>query len=232
MKFLQDTIEKKLSQLLGRRVSFEQLNISPLSGQIDAEGMTVAGDEPNQPLLSIFRISAKIAMAKALAGQIVIKSLVIDGPTLNVIRHRDGSMNIPRPGKRPNTGGEEDKTDAWQLEAQSIRVSNGRITFHDLLSDSGNVSADQINGEITELRGRRAIAELEGSVDIAKWLAALPLAIALPKALMSCKFNAPVEMRASLDIDLDQGIQIQKLDLKVQNVIIPLKGTPRPLDGQ
>jgi uncharacterized protein involved in outer membrane biogenesis len=232
MKFLQDTIEKKLSQLLGRRVSFEQLNISPLSGQIDAEGMTVAGDEPNQPLLSVLRISAKIAMAKALAGQIVVKSLVIDGPTLNLIRRRDGSINIPRPGKRPITGGEDDKTDAWQLEAQSIRVSNGRITFHDLLTESGIVSADQINGEVTDLRERRATAELEGSADIAKWLAALPKAVVLPQALSSSKFNAPIEMRASLNIDLDHGIQIQKLDLKVQDVSIPLNRTSRPLGGQ
>jgi uncharacterized protein involved in outer membrane biogenesis len=232
MKFLQDTIERKLSQLLGKQVSFEQLNISPLSGQIDAEGMTVAGDEPNQPLLSVLRISAKIAVAKALAGQIVIKSLVIDGPTVNLIRRRDGSMNIPRGGERPITGDEEDKAGGWELEAQSIQVTNGRITFQDLLSESGIVSADQINGEVTELRGRRATAQLAGSVDIAKWLAALPLAIALPKALMSWTFNVPVEMRASMDIDLDQGIQIREMGLNVQNIVIPLKGISRPLGSQ
>ncbi|HEY1922848.1 MAG TPA: AsmA family protein, partial [Tepidisphaeraceae bacterium] len=94
MKFVQDTIEKKLSQLLNRQVTFERLSVSLLSGQVEAEGMMVAGDEPNRPLLSVTRISAKIAIAKALAGQISIKSLVIEGPALNLTRMSDGSINL------------------------------------------------------------------------------------------------------------------------------------------
>jgi len=227
MKFVQDTIENKLSQLLGRRVSFERLNISPLSGQIDAEGMTVAGDEPNRPLLSVARISAKVAIAKALAGQIVIKSLVIEGPTVNLIRRSDGSMNIPRRGKSPAVGGEQEKADGWQLEAQSIRVANGRITFEDLLGKSGIALAEQINGEVTQLREGRAAVELRGSVDITKCLAALPPAIPLPLALRGWKSEAPVDVQVRLDIDGEQGVQIQKMELQGQKFFIPLKGISR-----
>jgi len=41
MKFLQQPIEKKLSALLGAKVTFARLSISPLSGKLEAEGMRV-----------------------------------------------------------------------------------------------------------------------------------------------------------------------------------------------
>ncbi|MGD0463305.1 MAG: hypothetical protein ABSB74_12545 [Tepidisphaeraceae bacterium] len=297
MKFLQDPIERNLSRLLRRRVSFARLNASPLAGQIEAEGMTVAGDEPNRPLLSVLRIGAKISVGMAIAGRIVIKSLVIEGPMLNITRQRDGSVDLRRGGEPPAAGGEADEADGWQLEAQSIRVVNGRVSFEDRLGESGySASAEQINGELkrsagqmdfnfsvgsigrrdraTELgpleltgqisgaesikdlggspiraelqfaggfrlsvdcpalAGRQAAVELRGSVDIAKWLAALPPAIALPPALSAWKFNDRVEVQVRLDIDGEHAIHIQKMDLGVQNVLIPLRGISGQSCGQ
>ncbi len=55
MKIPQERIEKKLSTLLGTRVTFQRLKISPLAGRLDAEGMTVGGEEPDRPLLSVAR---------------------------------------------------------------------------------------------------------------------------------------------------------------------------------
>ena len=56
MKFLQQPIERKLSRILGSQVTFDRLKISPLTGRLEAEGMTVAGVEAGKPLLVIRRI--------------------------------------------------------------------------------------------------------------------------------------------------------------------------------
>jgi uncharacterized protein involved in outer membrane biogenesis len=208
MKFLQDSIERKLSQLLGRRVSFERFNVSPLAGQVEAEGMTVAGDEANRPLLSVGRISAKISVAKALAGQIVIKSMEIERPLLNLSRLSDGSFDFPRPPKRPDAGGEEDKSDSWQLEAQSIRLIAGTI----FLGES--IATQKISGELKRSDSGINGVELLGSVDIPKCLAALPPKMPLPPMLSALKFDGLAQIEVRLEIDSAKEIHIREVKLR------------------
>ncbi|HEX4055979.1 MAG TPA: hypothetical protein VHX86_17075 [Tepidisphaeraceae bacterium] len=154
MKILQETIERKLSRLLGRRVTFQRLNVSPLAGRLDAEGMMVAGEKPDRPLLSVAHISATIAVTKALAGQIVIKSLQIDSPAINLVRRGDGSFDVPH-RNAGTTESDEDKAGGWQLEAQSIRIVSARVSFEDRTGGSvRTASAEQITGELNQSAGR------------------------------------------------------------------------------
>lgn len=164
MKILQEPIERKLSRLLGRRVTFQRLNVSPLAGRLDAEGMTIAGEEPDPPLLSVAHISATIAVTKALAGQFVIKSLQIDGPTISLIRRGDGSFNLPH-RDAANAESDEDKAGGWRLEAPSIRIASARVSFEDRTDGSVHrASAEQINGELNLLAGRLDFHFSVGSV--------------------------------------------------------------------
>jgi hypothetical protein len=218
MKFIQDTIEKKLSQLLGRQVNFERLNVSPLSGQVEAEGITIAGDESNPPLLTVKRISAKIAIAKALAGQIVIKSMEIEGPSLRLPRLPDGSIQFLRPPKRP-AGEQENKLDTWQLEAQSIRLTGGAVF---LGPPGGRAVAEKFTGELKMPAGNPAIAELKGSVDIGRCLGALSPAISLPPALSTIQFDGPADIQILLEIDYPQKIHIREVSLRAGGIEIPL----------
>ncbi len=147
MKLLQQPLEEKLSNLLGSKVTFGWLKISPLSGRLEAANMIVAGDMPDQPLLTIRRIEAQISVAKALAGQIVVKSLLIEGPELFLIRREDGSLNVPkRPVKFASDMPEEstDKSTPRQFEAQSVRVQDGRVRFQ---RDSQIAVVEAINCE-------------------------------------------------------------------------------------
>ena len=176
MKFLQQPIEKKLSKLLGAAVTFERLKISPLAGRLEAENMIVAGDTPDRPLLTIRRIDARIAVTKALAGQIAVKSLLIEGPELFLIRREDGSLNIPaRPPKLP--ADPDDESEGWQFDAQSIRVQDGRIRFQ---QQSRIAAVEGINCELKCQDGKIDMAEIElrGKVDVNDWLSAFPSAAA------------------------------------------------------
>jgi hypothetical protein len=154
MKSVQETIERKLSGLLGTPVTFEQFKISPLTGSLEVRGVTIAGDDSSRPLLSAARISALIAVAKVLAGQLAIKSLLIEGPVISLMRRRDGSFNFPcRPAAMVES--KRNTSDGWRLDAQSIRVVNAQVHFEDHSGQSGySASAEQINGELKQSAGR------------------------------------------------------------------------------
>jgi uncharacterized protein involved in outer membrane biogenesis len=185
---LQQRIERKLSALFGANVTFERLKISPLSGRLEAEHMIVAGDTPDRPLLTVRKIDAQIAVAKALVGQIVVKSLVIEGPEIFLIRREDGSLNIP---KRPPkfAADADDESTSWQFEAQSILVRDGRIRFQ---RDSHVAGVDGINCELKCQDGQidMAAIELSGNVDLQSWLSALPAASANVRMEITLPFNA------------------------------------------
>jgi uncharacterized protein involved in outer membrane biogenesis len=226
VKFIQDTIEKKLSELLGRQVTFERLNVSPLSGQVEAEGMTIAGDAGDKPLLSVARIGAKVAVAKALAGQIVIKSMTIEGPVLRIPRLGDGSFKIP-PRANSSAAQERNGAGGWHVEAESVQLIDGSV----FLGDAGSsAAARQINGQLKLSAERRAEVELRGSVDAARWLAALPPAIALSPAFSAWKFNGLAEVDVRLDAGIAEGVHIRELKVRAVDVGVPLNFFSKPGD--
>jgi len=260
MSLLQQPIEKKLSRLLGRKVTFGLLKISPLGGRLEAEDMIVEGDDANEPMLSVRRITAQVSLAKALGGQFDLKSLVIEGPQIFISRHADGSFNLPQRPARFAPPNEEDSK-PWQFEAQSIRIEAGQIRFRD---GSYVASADQISGDFKyqgskidlslsipklgrrdipvefgplDLTGQidlpgsfvdlpqapvrldlkfpaglsltvdspnpslgRAAIALEGKLDAAQWLSAMPPGISVPPILTATKFNAPVAIALQTEI--------------------------------
>ena len=105
MGLLDNSIRKHLSSILGAEVTFEKLSIS-LLGSIDAHGVAVAGVEGSdagsnashgaEPFLTIRRLHADIAIARAFKGEIVFKSLSIERPVISLLRRSDGTSNLPR----------------------------------------------------------------------------------------------------------------------------------------
>ena len=98
MAILQPVIERKLSSLLGADVSFEQLNISLLSSSIEAIGVK-AGD-----FLTVARVVAKAAVARALKGEIVVSSVTIEKPIVNIAK-------LPKRAAKSKTTPESKPTD-------------------------------------------------------------------------------------------------------------------------
>jgi hypothetical protein len=69
----QEKIEKALSKLTGQQVRMEKFKLSPFSGSLEIIGLRIG------ELLQIRRISGNMSMAKALAKEIAIKSMTIEG---------------------------------------------------------------------------------------------------------------------------------------------------------
>jgi hypothetical protein len=136
MNFLLPRIEAKLSEILGSEVHFRKLKVSPHAGALIAENMTVAGTSPGRPILTVERITARIAIARALRGQIAVKEMLIESPELFL------DSKIPRPNSpSPPTG---------SFPAESIRVENGKLTWQ---SGSFVATAEQISAELKQQDG-------------------------------------------------------------------------------
>ncbi|HEY1923373.1 MAG TPA: hypothetical protein VGG44_11540, partial [Tepidisphaeraceae bacterium] len=98
---------------------------------------------------------------------------------------------------------------SWELEAESIRIVNGRASFQDQAGESGyGASAQQISGEIKLSADRQASVELKGSVDISKWPA-----IALPAGLAALKFDGLRQVSIAVEIDAAKEIRIREVKL-------------------
>jgi uncharacterized protein involved in outer membrane biogenesis len=127
--FLQQHIEKKLSSLLGAQISFEKLNVSILSGSVEASGVTISSQNASlPPILTVARIRAEIAVARALKGEIAVKSLVIERPMIQFVR-RDAQTNVPtRKAQTPPAVEEKSEKASWKLDVEKILILDGKAT--------------------------------------------------------------------------------------------------------
>jgi uncharacterized protein involved in outer membrane biogenesis len=125
LPFLEELLEKKLSELLGADVSFDRVKLSPLSGKLEVINLSAKARGESEPFLSVPRIEAKIAMARALKQEISIQSLRIERPMVR--------LPLPiTPKRRESTQPTTDRPEiskAWQFEADDVLVVDALVHF-------------------------------------------------------------------------------------------------------
>jgi hypothetical protein len=159
---LQQPIQRKLSALIGADVTFEKLNLSLLGGSIDAIGVTVAGrDKSLPPVLTIARVRAEVSIKRALKGEIVVKSLAIERPVVNVVRRSDGATNLPErveadiaapptpPALTASPDEEEDKS-RWSFDVEKVLLVDG--TAHVAIDLTGGTYRASVEKLLAEMK--------------------------------------------------------------------------------
>lgn len=181
MSLFQKPIQRKLSALLATQVTFQRLDVSLLGGSLDAHGLTIAGNRPGDPVLTVKRVRAEIAVARVLRGEVIVKSLTIERPILSIVRRADGSTNVPCPtrtaaeaaddvdgapassstsAKSQRAGGDEgsaaeDLKREWKFDAGRILLVDGEAHFRDRSVAGGgyHVSAAPVLADLTHRDG-------------------------------------------------------------------------------
>jgi uncharacterized protein involved in outer membrane biogenesis len=125
MSFIRQLIERKISSVTGAAVTFGDFKFSPMSGTIEVLGLKVATERFAAPFVSAVRIEAKVAVTKALKGEIVVKTMTIEKPLLNYTIRSDGTSNFDR--KRSNSTEsavprEGSAGGSWEFDAEKILV--------------------------------------------------------------------------------------------------------------
>src|SRR5215216_1656277 len=116
MKLAQPLIERKLSALLGVEVKFDQFRLSLIPATIEVTGVKI-GDG-----ISAARGVANISLGRALKGEIIVKSITIERPELNIAALPKRPPRVPSEKKEPST--EEDKT-RWTFDIEKLLIVDG-----------------------------------------------------------------------------------------------------------
>src|SRR5437870_4465024 len=96
MSFIRQLIERKISTVTGATVTMDEFKFSPISGTIEAVHLKMAAERFVPPFLSVERMQAKVAVARALRGEIVLHSLSVERPVFIYAIHSDGKTNLAR----------------------------------------------------------------------------------------------------------------------------------------
>jgi len=86
-------VVNRLQAMTGRPVVIEALKIDPWSGRIALRGLRVT-DVDGGPLATLERLDARLRLRSLLRGHVSLRSLVIDGSSVRVVRYSQGDFNI------------------------------------------------------------------------------------------------------------------------------------------
>ena len=228
--FLQQLIQRKLSAALGADVTFEKLNVSLLGGTIEAVGVTVStADKSLPPILTIAKVRAEIAVARALKGEIAVRSLAVERPVVRFVR-RDGRTNVPsRPQKgERNETGESEKTDktSWKFAVERVLIVDGEVTAdvegkalfaRPVLAELKRVGGDGyeltlLSDSVSYVGSVRGNAQITGAPDLAALLNAALTAELHLGDFGQMKYVTPrIRSRNEGEISFHGGITVAKL---------------------
>lgn len=221
------------SEALGRRLSVEQVEVSPWRLGLVMRGLTLAGAAPaDQAQLRIERVEARLSIASLWARAAVLSQLELQSPTLRLTRLDEIRLDIDDVLQRwlaPRSTGSASST---PVVLQRVTVRSGRWQFDDRHLSQQHELAD-IDIELPRLSLRaqdadepvtlRVSARLDGAALRAE-LSGQPLAPARPLQL-HLKIDgaqlAPWQAYAGRDLPLrlEQGLLDGDLQLRYRETM-------------
>ena len=131
-------ITKELSSKLNQDITMGDFSVGFSPGlNFSAGNMRIADPTTSQEILSASRVRFDLNGMALLKGEVVIESIAITSPKINLLRDVNGAWNVGelvkglRPGGKKNGGS---KKKSW-LKFGTIRVDDGTISIHDALTD-------------------------------------------------------------------------------------------------
>jgi AsmA protein len=182
-----------LSQQLGRPISIGRVSTSFLTG-LGASVSTLevgAGPDEGVPLAQVKEVAVKVGALRALFSlgkDIVIRSVEVDQPVVNVVRFRDGTTNLERlqtrlaeqekskPAEPPST----EERDLSAVRVDHAEVNDGRVRL-----------VDRSTGQTREL----GISDLDVTIDDLR--AGKPLDVMVKAALLADKQNLELRLHTA-----------------------------------
>lgn len=99
-------IQARLSQALGRQVTVGDLGLSIFSGSLTANNISIADDPAfsHQPFITAKSLNVGVDMMPLLFHQqIILRSLVLDNPTVRLLQSGNGKWNVSTIGQQPQS---------------------------------------------------------------------------------------------------------------------------------
>jgi hypothetical protein len=155
LPFLEDLLEKKLSEVLGAEVSFDRVKLSPLSGKLEVLNLAAIAPGESQAFLTIARIEAKIAMARALKQEIAIQSLRVERPSIRL------PLSLPSRPMPDSRGKKDAAAKPWQFEADDVLIVDAAVRYE---GDACRAVAENATLSLRREIGQIVLTLMAGSV--------------------------------------------------------------------
>jgi len=156
LKHNPDWLLKRLENTLGRKLSADRIELNYFPPGARLVNFRIADDPAFSAgdFLSAQNVQLEIRLLPLLIGRVRPEKLVLDSPTIAILRDAEGRYNFAgSPRERKETGRRRagnrtadpsDPERAWLLPAPSIEVANGTLRYRDL-TEGNQVRATQIN---------------------------------------------------------------------------------------
>ena len=127
---LKNILEKKLTENLHRPVTIKTIQINPYLFKITVNNFQVASREGDGQFIGFESLFVDLETISIIKRALVIKSLVLSGPRINLDRHMDSSYNfsdlIPAEAEK-----KKDDSKPFLFSLNNIEIKNGSIVFAD-----------------------------------------------------------------------------------------------------
>jgi AsmA protein len=144
-------IESRLRERLGRQVSLGPMRLSliPLGFRVQN---AVISDDPkfnnNRPFAKVQMLSVRPELLPLLRHEIVIKSVQLDHPTVELIRNRQGAWNFSSLGGNAPKTPPANKPNALTLD--QLKIFDGQIAITDLQQGRPRAIYDHIDLSVSD----------------------------------------------------------------------------------
>src|ERR1041385_2873372 len=144
-------IESKLRDRLDRQVSLGPMHLSwiPLGFQVQN---AIISDDPkfntSRPFAQVQMLSVRPELFPLLRHEIVIKSVQLDRPTVELIRNQQGLWNFASLGAKAQQGSLRNKPNAFSLD--QLKIYDGQVAITDLQYGSPRALYDDIDLSVSD----------------------------------------------------------------------------------
>ena len=132
---LQNVLEKKLSENLQRTVTIETIQINPYLFKVFVNNFLVKDLSDKNHFVAFDQLFIDLEAASLFKRALVIKTLTLTGPRLNLARYRDLSYNFSDLAESPGPE-EKSKSKPFLFSVSNIEIKNGEIVFFDEPKDT------------------------------------------------------------------------------------------------
>lgn len=124
---LSDSAARHISALLGTEVRLDRASVG-LGGSINLEKLSIQ-DRDSSSLLRVEKLSARLKLMPLIReGRIVVGSVLLTGPDLNLRTDSTGRLNLGYILDRLSNGGQDSESDL-NLRINSLLIRKGHLTF-------------------------------------------------------------------------------------------------------
>jgi uncharacterized protein DUF748/AsmA-like protein len=149
---------KQVRAVTERPVTIDAVSLNLLAGRITIRGVRLVERDGATPFADIERLDARLRLPALLHGHLRIRQLVIDRPTVRVVRLPGGRFNVSDLVERPRTGGRP-----LDVTVDRFALNDGTITLEDrALAEPRTWTSEQITIEARDVSTRRTDGRARG----------------------------------------------------------------------